>query len=87
MPQTHYEKGVKLERKIVNQEKEDGCIAFRSAGSKSPIDVISIDPKWKKIRLIQCKAGKSYSDREKEKIKESYSFMNGTYEVEFEVIG
>ena len=42
---TMYQKGADRERKIVNRAREKGHIAFRSAGSHSPIDVCIIDKK------------------------------------------
>ena len=40
--------------------REEGYpIVIRSAGSRSPIDIIGIDPNLRRIVLIQCKSGKS----------------------------
>lgn len=55
MPNANYIKGVKKERKIVNSNKANGCIAFRSAGSHSPIDVCVVNLDLKSIRFYQCK--------------------------------
>ena len=65
-----YRKGYRKENKIVNIEKEKGCIAFRSAGSHSPVDVVSIDHKRGIITLIQCKPD-SMPDSQRKKIEES----------------
>jgi len=54
MPNRAYIKGRAKEQKIVRDAKNDGCIALRSAGSKSPIDVVIIDYKNK---LIERSAG------------------------------
>ena len=85
MGNKQYRKGSDYERKVVNENREMGCIAFRSAGSHSPIDVIVINPVNRTIQLIQCKVGKSYTQKFKESLKEQYSFLNGTFEVTFEV--
>ena len=39
MPNSHYLRGVRLERELVNLGREHGWIAYRSAGSHSCIDV------------------------------------------------
>ena len=54
-----YDKGVRFERKIVNEAKAKGYIAFRTAGSKSPIDCVTINLKEHEIHFIQAKKGKS----------------------------
>ena len=41
----NYLKGVRKERKIVNIARNEGKLAFRSAGSHSPIDVFILDKK------------------------------------------
>jgi len=61
MPNKNYVKGVRFERKLVNQARAEGLIAFRSAGSHSPIDVVIIDKFKRKIDLIQCKKAKKYN--------------------------
>lgn len=80
-----YNKGRKKEYKIVHQEKNKGCIAFRSAGSHSPIDVVSIDIKSRVIRLIQCKSDKM-PESQKEGLKEKYKSLNNKFICIFEVI-
>ena len=80
-----YRKGADYERKIVKGAREDGKLAFRSAGSHSPIDVCVIDSKKRTITLIQAKAGKSLGASARQKLVEKYKFLNGTYEIEFKV--
>lgn len=80
-----YRKGADYERKIVKAAREDGKLAFRSAGSHSPIDVVIISNDDRTIKLIQAKAGKSMSDKAKARLRESLGYLNGTYEVMFEV--
>ena len=67
-----YAKGVRYERQIVNNAREKGKIAFRSAGSHSPIDVCIIDKESKRIQFIQAKATKA-SQKALEKEFNSYS--------------
>jgi len=69
----------------MNQEKMKGRISFRSAGSHSPIDVVSIDKERKLIRLIQCKSD-SMSDNAKTKLLEEHPELCGKFEITFEVI-
>ena len=81
MPNKSYIKGVRFERKIVNDAKRYGLIAFRSAGSHSPIDVITIDKDNKEIVLFQCKAKSYLSKKEIEKYHALN--LNGIYKVYF----
>ena len=75
-------KGYRKERKIVNTARAKGCLAFRSAGSHSPIDVVVINKEQRKIEFIQCKAGE-LSGTELEKIISSMEGLDGTYTVSF----
>jgi len=79
-----YKKGANYERDIVNQARANGHLAFRSAGSHSPIDVIIIDNINFKIYLIQCKTG-TLSKSEEKKVNEQISSLNGVYEVTAEL--
>lgn len=85
MPNRNYEKGRRKEYKVVHQEKDKGCIAFRSAGSHSPVDVVSIDFKKKKIRLIQCKPD-TMNAHQQQKLRDANRELNGIFEVAFSVI-
>lgn len=78
-----YQKGRRKEYKIVNEAKERGCIAFRSAGSHSPIDVVIIDNPAHRITLIQSKAGLSFKPWARKRLMEENLYLNGVYEVEF----
>lgn len=82
MPNRNYIKGRKKEYKLVNVEKSQGNIAFRSAGSHSPIDVISIDIENKKIKFIQSKPD-NWTESQIKKLLGQNDFFNGTYDVEF----
>lgn len=86
MPNSNYRKGADFERKLVKEAREDGKIAFRSAGSHSPIDVIIIDFKMRMIDLLQCKAGLSYTANFKEKLKQKLSFLDGNYLIKTDVV-
>jgi len=79
MPNANYVKGRRKEYQIVNRHKALGHIAFRSAGSHSPVDVTAIDSKNKVIHFIQSKVGK-ISAREKEAYLSQ--IPKGTYKVE-----
>ena len=77
-----YEKGVKWERQIVNDAREEGHIAFRSAGSHSPIDVCIVDQNHKIIYLIQAKNTKQNMS----KLKEEFDKIEYTYKVIWKVM-
>lgn len=81
---TRYKKGADKERKKVREARDRGCVAFRSAGSHSPIDVCIIDKDNKTITFLQCKS-KSESNASVERIKESLAWLNGEFKVEFRV--
>lgn len=85
---TIYQKGRKKEYKIVEKYVKQGLIAFRSAGSHSPIDVVAIDYKNREIFLVQSKRtlkeSMFYIDPKlKKKLEERYAFLNGDYKVRF----
>ena len=81
-----YRKGADKERRVVKEAREKGMIAFRSAGSHSPIDVCIINVEHKQVRFIQCKAGASYTDNFKKKLEEKYKLLNDEFLVSFEVL-
>ena len=81
---TNYEKGVRKERKIVSEARAIGMIAFRSAGSHSPIDVCAIDKLRKQIYFVQCKPD-DFSNKQRMKLEEELKDLNGNFEVHFEV--
>ncbi len=55
---TNYQRGYEIERKIVNEHRKAGDIAFRSAGSHSPVDVVYVNKIG--IHLLQVKRVKKY---------------------------
>ena len=81
MGNKNYRKGVLKERKILNKWKEEGKVGTRSAGSHGIWDLTLVDPMERKIKLVQCKP-ENYTGKD----AETYSYLNGTYEVTFEVI-
>ena len=81
MPNKNYISGVRRERQIVNEARKKGLIAFRSAGSHSPIDCVVIDISTRKIQLIQVKNKKVYG-KEKKKIDDLTNYSD-EYFVEF----
>lgn len=85
MPNYKYNKGVRKERKIVNAAKEKGLVAFRSAGSHSPIDVVIIDVHRRRIRLVQSKSD-NLPESGKTLLEKKWKHLNGVYVVDFRVI-
>jgi Holliday junction resolvase len=80
MALTPYRKGSDKERRIVNAERRRGNLAFRSAGSHSPIDVFVLNPIAKVIYLIQSKP-RSISQNQKNKILVDIKKFEGEYKV------
>ena len=85
MPNKNYEKGIKKERRIVNELKAEGWdIVQRSAGSRSPIDIWAINKDLKLIKLIQVKPN-NFSGKEYLELLTIYKWINDVFKVEFEV--
>ena len=84
MPNWRYNKGVKKERKFVNEARKKGQLAFRSAGSHSPIDVCIIDIMNRRVKFVQCKSD-NISENQKKRLLERQKYLPGTYEVIFTV--
>ena len=80
----NYRNGAVKERRIMNKFREQGCIAFRSAGSHSPIDVCVINSATKEVLLIQSKVG-YLAPGKKAKILSEGEKLNGDYKVKFEL--
>lgn len=86
MPNPNYIKGVLKERDIVNKAREEGLIAFRSAGSHSPIDVCIIDIKLRRVKFIQCKP-ENFPESKKKKLEQEFEELNNhIFSCFFEVI-
>lgn len=82
MTNSNYRKGYNKERNLVNNARDRGLIAFRSAGSHSPIDVCVINTETKRIYLIQCKSD-SFPDSERRRLMEKYKDLNGLFTAEY----
>ena len=80
-----YRRGADKERRIVNAARKLGKISLRSAGSHSPIDVVTIDLIDMTVRFIQCK-GLKFPDSEKRRLEKEYKSLNGYFKGTFEVI-
>jgi len=69
----------------MNKARKKGHVAFRSAGSHSPIDVIDIDFEARIIMLVQCKSKKEKKKKEG-KLRKEWGKLTGTYDVVYTVI-
>lgn len=78
---TNYARGAEIERRLVNEAKDKGKIAARTAGSHSPFDVIIVDEKEEEVHLVQCKRSK---DGRFPKVKSP--IREGLYWVKFKVV-
>lgn len=91
MPNLNYKRGADKERKLVNKARKEGKIAFRSAGSHSPIDIVIVDYSSKHIILAQCKHSMklrgAIPPELKEKLENEWKpNIDGTYSVEFKAL-
>ena len=77
-----YRKGVRFERQIVREAKAVDNLAFRSAGSHSPVDVFILDDVNKIVYLIQCK----HTKHSQKKLKEKFEKTEGGYTVIWKVL-
>ena len=85
MPNANYVKGRRKEYYICNKLKEEGFdIAQRTAGSHSPFDIIAVRKRDRQIKLVQAKPS-TMPDKQIIKILEGHGWLDGTYEVKFEV--
>lgn len=83
MPNRNYIKGRKKEYKIVKEFKDKGYdIVQRTAGSRSPFDVIAIRKEDNKITLIQVKPN-NISEREVNRIYKDNDWLDTVYKCEF----
>lgn len=81
----NYLKGVRKELKVVNSARLEGKLAFRSAGSRSPIDCVIIDLEARRIKFIQCKP-ENYSETERQRWLAQFPFPNSVFFVSFEIL-
>lgn len=82
-----YRKGVYKEYCIMDilLKKYKCDIVLRSAGSHSPIDVIGIRKKDKKIWVIQSKS-KKMSEKTTKKLQDEFKWLNDEFMCKFRVI-
>lgn len=80
-------KGADYENLVRRSYEERGWHAHRCSNSLGEFDVCAIHSQLKQIKLIQCKNGKSYSQKFKENLKLKLSAQfNGVYDVVCEVV-
>ncbi len=79
-----YKKGRAKEQKIVKEARDKGLIAFRSAGSKSPIDCVTVDHELRIIELIQSK--NPMPSWLKRKLQKEWKHLDGMYAVVFRAL-
>lgn len=72
----NYQKGIRLERNIVNLARSKNMIALRSAGSHSPVDCVIIDQKRKIMYIIQAKAKKDAQQALKRKLEPFFNLTD-----------
>ena len=82
MPNSNYIRGRKKEYKVMNEERKLGNIVLRSAGSHSPIDIVSIDVIARVIKLIQCKPN-NISELDKNRLELQMRELNNVFRCEF----
>jgi Holliday junction resolvase len=86
MPNKNYNSGRRKEYALIHKLRALGCrVAFRSAGSHSPIDVIGIDEENHRIFLYQSKP-ENIADLAVERLNEENKNLNGSFNVTFEVV-
>lgn len=79
-----YRKGRQFERDLVNEFRAQGCLSARTAGSKSKIDVFSINPLTLEVLFIQAKCG-AFHESELKKIEKDLSWIRECKKVKLEV--
>ena len=85
MPNKNYRKGRRKEYSVRDKLKREGYdIVQRSKGSHSPIDIFAINKETKEIKFIQVKQG-HLSPNEYSEILEKNKWLNGKFEIEFEI--
>jgi len=86
MPNRNYQRGRAKEYRIMGRLREEGYdIVLRSAGSHSKIDVLGIRKSDQSIKCIQSKPS-TITEAQKRKIFSECYWLNGFFNVEFEVI-
>lgn len=72
----NYVVGTNFEFKVLSKEKRNSVFAIRSAGSHSPVDVLS-RKKNGEYWLISCKANALWTDRELNELMKLKSQLRG----------
>ena len=75
MPNKRYVNGRRKEYKTINELRDQGFIAFRTAGSHSPFDVIGVNEETLEIVFIQCKPSKM-SEKGKQRLLDEHKALN-----------
>ena len=79
-----YKRGRTKEYAVIRELKKEGYgVAQRTANSRSPFDIIAINTKENKIKLVQVKSPIPISAQEK--IMINNRLLNGEFSVMFEV--
>lgn len=73
---TNYARGAEFERRVKRHLETNGYTVLRSAGSKSPIDLIALKPGA--IVLIQCKPTPRLSPADRESITRIATHVGAT---------
>lgn len=63
---TPYLVGYTFERRVRAWLEDHGWVVFRTGGSRSPVDLVALEPG--RTILVQCKAGGRLDPREREKL-------------------
>lgn len=68
----NYQKGRRFEYAVKKHLEDKGYIVVRSAGSKSPFDLVAISLKvqYPDVMLVQCKYGAKITKKERENLHE-----------------
>jgi len=87
MAKNQYNKGAGYERKLKREYEMKGWFVIRSAGSKGPADLIAINPKTRRIKVIQVKTYKKrLSEKEMNNLIEKIPTEEGAYILENEIL-
>jgi len=68
----NYNRGRQFEYRVKKNLEDKGYLVVRSAGSKSPLDLvgISLGRMYPEVVLVQCKYGAKISKKERDKLSE-----------------
>ena len=89
---TKYERGRAYEYRIAKKLRAEGWTVLRTAGSHGFADLVAIEQaiqfpnEFRRIKLIQCKSGKSKLRMVKDVLKTDIKKYEGLYSVTVEVV-